>query len=353
MKEKKREVTRDLLISRYLSGQASLEDFNDLLSWLNCSKENLIYFQQVKNIWDVSGRNPGSELIDAEEAFSKIKERIKFKTPRLKLWHYWKNIAAVLLIPLFAGNILYYSYCEGNSGALSEPAYNEVLASFGTRSSLKLSDGSIVWLNSGSSLKYPDRFSGNERIVSLKGEAYFEIESDIDKPFIVKTSSLSVIATGTKFNVTEYSDSGVSGITLVSGKIEVSMKNDNSNQSNIKMDIKQHLSYNRSDGTYSIINVNPYQFISWKEGVLIFRNDPLITVVNRIGQIFNVDIELRGEKLQNYRYRATFKDESLEEILKLLKLSSPIDYVELKRDPLPDGTFPRKKVIIFPAGDKI
>ena len=70
--------------------------------------------------------------------------------------------------------------------------------------------------------------------------------------------------------------------------------------------------------------------------------------MKKIEQIFNVDIELKGEKIQNYSYRATFQDESLVEILKLLKMSSPIDYIEVKRDPLPDGSFPRKKIIIFP-----
>ena len=69
--------------------------------------------------------------------------------------------------------------------------------------------------------------------------------------------------------------------------------------------------------------------------------------------MFNVDIELQGKELKNYRYRATFQDESLEEILKLLKLSAPIDYMEVKREPLPDGSFPKKKVIIFPAKQTI
>jgi ferric-dicitrate binding protein FerR (iron transport regulator) len=90
-------------------------------------------------------------------------------------------------------------------------------------------------------------------------------------------------------------------------------------------------------------------YISWKDGKLIFRDEPLSEVVERIGQVFNIEIELRGDEIRNYTYRATFQEESFEEILRLLKMSSPIDYIILKRDPLPDGSFPRKKVIIFPA----
>jgi transmembrane sensor len=70
-------------------------------------------------------------------------------------------------------------------------------------------------------------------------------------------------------------------------------------------------------------------------------------VVKKLGQIFNVDIELRGEELQTYTFRATFQDESLEEILKLIKISSPVDYIEVKREPLPDNSFPKKQVVIF------
>jgi ferric-dicitrate binding protein FerR (iron transport regulator) len=89
-----------------------------------------------------------------------------------------------------------------------------------------------------------------------------------------------------------------------------------------------------------------------KDGKLVFRNEPLSQVVKKISEVFNIDIELQGSSLQDYSYRATFKDESLEEILKLIKMSSPIDYIEVRRDPLPDGSFPRKKIIIFPSGQK-
>jgi ferric-dicitrate binding protein FerR (iron transport regulator) len=116
--------------------------------------------------------------------------------------------------------------------------------------------------------------------------------------------------------------------------------------------MNQHFSFNKANGTTSIINVDTYKYISWKDGKLVFRNEPLSQVVLKISQVFNIDIEIKGKEIQNYCYRATFQDESLVEILKLLKMSSPIDYIEVKRDPLPDGSFPRKKVIIFSAKQK-
>ena len=98
-----------------------------------------------------------------------------------------------------------------------------------------------------------------------------------------------------------------------------------------------------------IRNEDIYRFIAWKDGKLIFRNDSLLKVLNTISMMFNVDFELQGKELQDYRYRATFCDESLEEILKLLKLSSPIDFTEVKRVPRSDGSFPKKKIIVYKA----
>jgi transmembrane sensor len=343
---------REILITRYLTGEASPIEIVELQKWLDASKDNLLYFQQLKNIWDNSEHYTDEKMIDVEKAFNMINKRIIFKSSVTNFWYYWKKIAAVLLIPLVLGNLLYFSFCAKNYSKNQEPIYNELFAAFGTRSALKLSDGTSVWLNSGSSIKYPDRFIGNNRTVFLKGEAYFEVESDLNKPFIVETSSLSVKATGTKFNVSGYASDDEAEVTLVSGKVEVSLTDDKKNIKSSKLDINQHFSFNKVNGTTSIINEDTYKYISWKDGKLVFRNEPLSQVVKKMSQVFNIDIELQGSSLQDFSYRATFQDESLAEILKLLKMSSPIDYIDVKRDPLPDGSFPRKKVIIFPAKQK-
>jgi ferric-dicitrate binding protein FerR (iron transport regulator) len=340
---------QEILITRYLNGEASQDEIGELQKWLDSSKDNLLYFQQLKNIWDNSEHANDIKMIDVDKAFNLIKKRVIFKSPSTNFLYYWKKIAAVLLIPLVLGNLLYFLFRSNNWSTNQRPVYNELFAAFGTRSALKLSDGSSVWLNSGSSIKYPDRFVGNNRTVILKGEAYFEVESDPKKPFIVETSSLSVKATGTKFNVSGYTSSDFAEVTLVTGKVEVSLADNKKNTNGIKLEINQHLSFNKVTGNTSIIKEDTYKYISWKDGKLIFRNEPLSQVVKKISQIFNIDIEIKGEEIQNYCFRATFQDESLSEILKLLKMSSPIDYIEVKRDPLPDGSFPRKKVIIFPA----
>ena len=343
---------REILITRYLTEEAKPDEIVELQKWLGASKDNLLYFQQLKNIWDNSEHYTGEKMIDVDKAFIMINKRVTFKSTATNFWFYWKKIAAVLLIPLVLGNLLYYIIRANSNVPTQEPIYNELFAAFGTRSALKLSDGTSVWLNSGSSIKYPDRFIGNNRTVFLKGEAYFEVESDLKKPFIVKTSSLSVKATGTKFNVSGYVSADKEEVTLVSGKVEVSLTDDKNNIGSSKLEMNQHFSFNKANGNISLINEDSYKYISWKDGKLVFRNEPLSQVAKKISQVFNIDIELQGSSLQNYSYRATFQDESLAEILKLLKMSSPIDYIEVKREPLRDGSFPRKKVIIFPTKQK-
>lgn len=352
LNETKRTREWGILITRYFTGKASPDEIDELQKWLSASKDNSLYFQQLKNIWDNSEHFPGEKMTEVEKAFNMINKRVTYRLPATNFWYYWKKIAAVLLIPLVIGNLLYFAIRADSKVATQEPVYNELYAAFGTRSALKLSDGTSVWLNSGSSIKYPDRFVGNKRIVFLKGEAYFEVESDLNKPFIVETSSLSVKATGTKFNVSGYTSAAEAEVTLVSGKVEVSLTDDKKNIKSSKLNMNQHFSFNKVNGTTSIINEDTYKYISWKDGKLVFRNEPLSQVAKKISQVFNIDIEIQGNEIQDYCYRATFQDESLAEILKLLKMSSPIDYSEVKRDPLPDGSFPRKKVIIFSARQK-
>ena len=121
-------------------------------------------------------------------------------------------------------------------------------ATFGTRTALKLVDGSLVWLNSGSSLKYPDRFSGSKREVFLNGEAYFEIASNAAKPFIVKTANLTVRATATKFNVSGYTSDFKSEVTLVDGKVFVDdLEKDGSSNLVSELNPNQHLIFNNED----------------------------------------------------------------------------------------------------------
>ena len=183
-------------------------------------------------------------MIGIDKAFNVMNKSVIFKSPATNFWCYWKKVTAKILIPLVSGNSFYFSFRIANNSTHQEAIYNELFAAFGTRFAFKLCDGTSVWLNSGSSIEYPDRFIDNNRTVFLNGEAYFEVESDYKKPFIVKSSSLSVKARGTKVNVSGYDSANEEEVTLVTGKEDVNLTDYKKNIKSSTLDINQHFSLN-------------------------------------------------------------------------------------------------------------
>lgn len=337
------------LIARNLAGISDSQENLQLNTWIESSPENKQYFEEFKNIWDNSDKSIPFDNIDSERALKNVLKRSKIITPQKSFWYFWQKIAAILIIPLLLGTLLWIPNGSKNkSSSANETVYNEVHVALGTRSSLRLDDSTLVWLNSGSLIKYPVKFDEKNRKVFLDGEAYFEVKSDVKRPFIVETPTLIVQATGTKFNVSDLNSEDETKVSLVSGRVIVKESNPDSDYRLIsELKPNQHLSYNRNTKITHIVNEDVYKYIAWKDGKLIFRNEPLNEVLNKLSLLFNVDIELQGDELMSYRYHATFQDESFEEILKLLKISAPINYTEIKRDTLPDGSFSKKKVVVF------
>ena len=340
----------DRLIACFLAQKASEEEIDQLEAWLKASDANRTYFAEIQNIWASSETEYHINDEQTASAYQKVDKRIGQPKGKMLFMQYFQRIAAAILIPLALGTYFLGSRFAVNDHPSGTIAYNEVFAANGTRSLLKLPDGSQVWLNSRSSLKYPVQFTEENRKVYLKGEAYFEVESDASKPFIVQTQSLSVRATGTKFNVSALGSSPRTEVSLLEGKVAVSRPSGGQSSALLKnLHPNEHLSFDSITGETKVDQEDVYRYIAWKDGKLIFRNERLADVVNKIGRLYNVDIEIEGKALQEFRYRATFQEETITDVMKLLKLSSPIDYKELSRKPDLDGTFPKKKFIISPA----
>jgi ferric-dicitrate binding protein FerR (iron transport regulator) len=333
----------DNLIVCYLGGKASKDDILKLESWVRESDENQKYFVQCKNIWESTAGFP----IATDKALAKVLSQINGRQKGLTLWQIAQRIAAILFIPLLISLLWLYSGNEFKRSN-SNITYNKVVAAFGTFSELELPDGSKVWLNAGSTLQYPDKFSNDNRIVHLVGEAYFEVHSNESIPFLVSTPYFTVKATGTKFNVRAEKDFLTPSVTLIEGKVAV-QKNSSDNNGRLiaRLQPHQHMTYDTLSGNFNILTEDPYKHFAWIDGKLVFRNDNISEVARRISLQYNVDIEIKGDAIKKYRYRATFENEPLIELLRLLKISSPIDYTEVKPAALPDGTFSRRKIIIY------
>ena len=193
----------EIIISRYLSKEATPEEIKVLDDWISATPENYRSFLSQKNVWEVSHPAFNPEEIDVDNAHRKVMEKILHQNqpvsvrPKLSFLHYWQQVAAILLLPL----LILSAYLYFKPASQIAETYQELFTPYGTWSVVNLPDGSKVWLNAGSSLKYPTQFNDKQRVVSMQGEAYFEVESDKEHPFIVKTKQLTVEATGTAFNV--------------------------------------------------------------------------------------------------------------------------------------------------------
>ena len=196
----------EIIISRYLSKEATPEEIKVLDDWISATPENYRSFLSQKNVWEVSHPAFNPEEIDVDNAHRKVMEQILHPNqpvsvrPKLSFLHYWQQVAAILLLPL----LILSAYLYFKPASQIAETYQELFTPYGTWSVVNLPDGSKVWLNAGSSLKYPTQFNDKQRVVSMQGEAYFEVESDKEHPFIVKTKQLTVEATGTAFNVNAY-----------------------------------------------------------------------------------------------------------------------------------------------------
>lgn len=334
----------DTLIAKYFSEGLTPEEKVVLTTWLNENADGKAYFNQMRNIWQVSRPAFKPETIDSQSAearvMGKIRNRKWTQTPVL-VW--WQRVAAIIILPL----LLLMGYLMNRESLTAEVAYQEVFSPSGVRSQISLPDGSKVWLNSGSRLKYPVVFKSGERDVYLSGEAYFEVHSDKSNPFVVATERLKVKATGTAFNVEAYSTDTVVAVTLVHGKVNVNINN----EKNIDLAPNQRVCYNNLSGTYRLTEADTYKWCAWRNGVLVFRDDRLDYVFKKIGLMYNVDISVKNPQIASQLYRATFEGESLDEILRLMKMTAPIRYEKIERFKTRKGEFSKEKIEVYKQGD--
>ncbi len=315
----------EILIAKYLSGEATSDETEQLTQWLEADLKHRHYFSQLVNVWQTANPAFNPNEIDAGEACRRVTDKLKFNKKRARLIVLFNRAAAVLFIPL----LIVAAYLLQKSTSRSDTVvYQEINAPYGTYSQVVLPDGSLVSINAGSKLKFPTLFPKGEREVYLDGEGYFEVVSSQKRPFIVHTEKLTVRATGTKFNVEDYRKDTIAAVTMIEGIIHTTV----SGSRIVPQSPGDRLLFSKTSGMLQQLKTDPYKWYAWKDGTLIFRDDPLEYVFKRLNQTFNVNIIIKDTQLVTHPYRATFTDESLEEIMHLLKMSAPIYFKEIDRD---------------------
>lgn len=280
------------------------------------------------------------ESIDAQEAYRRGMAKVRTQQ-RQQLRNHLMRYAAFLTLPLLLCSLV-LSYLYFHNEEVMQ--YAEVRSAAGTVIRYELPDQSVVWLNAGTTLRYPVSFHKENRKVELDGEAFFEVKANSDRPFHVNTiSGLSVYVYGTSFNVNAYQDENKIETVLEKGKVDVIVP---TREATVKLLPGERLLYNKQSGEIIHEEVNVYEKTAWKEGKLVFRNTELKEIFKTLSRRFNVDIEYVNHSGKPYRYRATFRDETLSQILDYLAKSAELKWHIEESVQQADGTFSKTKIVV-------
>lgn len=320
---------QDLIIKSFDNTLSNLEQ-DRLNYWLLESLEHEIEFAEQIELLKNKGLIVSSEKYDVEAALSSVKKQIK-KVEHKKRARFYFKYAAVLMPFLCLLGFASYNFFLNTPLDLvvgDDIVYKEISTGYGKQTKIVLPDSTIVWLNSGSTLRYPVSFNlMDERKVELNGEAFFEVTKNKNKSFIVDTKKVDIKVYGTAFNVTSYNDYNSMTVALVEGKVSLLEEANNAPKELAMLKPSDVIEFNAvSNNLHRSIDLNMDKYFAWREGYLMFSATPLTKVIERLEKWYHVKINVSNEALKDYRFTATFHEESLENILDLLCLSSRMDY---------------------------
>lgn len=259
------------------------------------------------------------------------------------------RIAAIMLLPLLIYSLFVtFKYQSSRrTEVLASQSYNEVFSSVDAITKVTLPDGSNVWLNHSSSLRYPSFFRSDKRIIELRGEGYFEVVHNSKVPFIVEAGDIEIMATGTTFNILAYPGEDLIETSLINGNVEIMGPDDNGKRlSLLKMQSHDLAVYQISDGKINTFSINDDRYYSWKDGKLIFSEEPLGEVIKKLRRWYNVDIQAKDPEILDLTLTATFVHESLPQVMELLAMILSINYSISSRQVISNGTFTKRMVIL-------
>jgi len=215
----------------------------------------------------------------------------------------------------------------GKETGQAEVIYNELRTPRGGGYRLQLADGTGVWLNAGSSIRYPVSFTEDKRKVYLEGEAYFEVSHN-GAPFIVSMENMDVRVLGTSFNISAYADDPVLKTTLVEGKVSVEIKGKEDSQTNSLELLPDHQAiFYKSDSQLSNVEVNTAQYTSWMRGKLEFNNESLDLVMKRLARWYDFDYEFENPRAKEYHFSARLNnEENISTIMEMLEMTTNVKF---------------------------
>nr|WP_321413450.1 FecR domain-containing protein [uncultured Allomuricauda sp.] len=369
------------IITRYINQEASQEELAILYEWVKKGNNKEIFKKLVQADFLVNYEDKSWQTEEAFEDFLhtiKKKEKVRVR-PLYAQNHIWKY-AAVIMIAV--GSSLFFLLNQGTvvnaplgtapdqitlqldngevltidpdsdatiqskkggtvvsmvKGVLSQKegrgkkhkvSNNTIRVPFGKNLSITLQDGSVVMLNSGSSMTYPSSFEGADiREVKLEGEAFFEIAKNPEKPFIVKTESMYTQVFGTVFNVSAYEDDGPAEVVLVEGSVGVGVPAQiHSRDIQMLKPSQKATSVVGGDTDFRVEDVDVTSYISWTKGILAFENESMGQIIKRLQRQYNIKIHNTYKELDERRFTGMFDEENIDHVLRTIQAHTHFSY---------------------------
>jgi transmembrane sensor len=306
------------VITSVLNGSVNDEEKAILSSWLEEKEVNRKTFDLILNTGIREKQYPSQIKL---KVFSQVQnEMMKRKLQgRVQLWRYCA-VASVALI-------LVMSYFFMKENLSSSETYVKTYCPFGNKSQILLNDGTIVFLNSGSSLSYPGRFKGDYRRVILMGEAYFDVKKDSKHPFIVETGDVKIRVYGTRFNVKNYEEENTIETTLMEGSVGLFKRLGSNFKETLKLSPNQQAIYSKSSGALEKRAIDAELSVIWKDGKYYFEKELFSSIVRKLERNFNVNIRISSESLNRRVFSGMIdKNRNIFQTLDIMKRYSRFDY---------------------------
>lgn len=304
------------LIHKELNASISASEQEELAHWLNESPDNSALKEEIIAVWDMSNQYQKNYTPDVEKGLATLKQRIKADSAKdakvvsmpPKKDNRWLAIAASVAILIVAG-LLWNQFQTGSNNLQSLVSVENQVKE------VTLPDGSKVWINQETELKYPQAFDGNNRIVYLNGEAFFDIQRNTSKPFIIKTKDTEVTVLGTSFNVSAYDNTQTTSINVKTGKVQLKV---NATSDKLILVANEKAVFDNKANTLVKSKDKDLNAIAWQSGQLIFRKTRLVDAISDIENYYRVKISLTNTDLLECEYTSLFNNKELDSVLKSL-----------------------------------
>lgn len=346
----------EIIIINYLSGSASVKDIEFLKNWLSQSEQNKRLFDEMSDVWNATHPHD-KHAFDVETAYDKVQQQLWRKDfqidyqKRLRPYKIAVSIAALLIICMAIVTLMIN--LKNRAGhSIYDTSVTEIVSPMGSKSQIMLPDGTKVWLNAGSKLRYNAAFSHDNRMIQLEGEAYFDVTKNKQLPFQVSTSNdITIKVLGTAFDLKAYPNEGSIETTLERGSLIVE-QNSSGKVTQTILAPKQRAIFIKhsgelflSDNEAKILKkdqiksvdqikgmvlvskeIETEEYTAWKDNRLVFRNEPFESLTVKLERWYGVKINIADNRIKAYHFNGTIENETINDVMELICFTLPVHY---------------------------